>query len=75
MLNNCNPGCFGNGKNAYIDQNPADTPFTIPPSSVRSIGDTLNDAKLSWKYYDDQWDNYVPDPYQTQLRNEWSERE
>jgi phospholipase C len=64
LLNNYNPGYFGNGKDAYIDQNPANTPFTIPPSSVRSIGDALNDAKVTWKYYGDQWDNYVPDPYQ-----------
>ena len=34
LLNNYNPGWFGNGKNAYIDQNPANTPFTIPPSST-----------------------------------------
>jgi phospholipase C len=64
LLNNYNPGWFGNGKNAYIDQNPANTPFTIPPSSVRSIGDVLNDNSISWKYYGDQWNNYVPDPYQ-----------
>ena len=28
LLNNYNPGYFGNGKNAYTDQNPANTPFT-----------------------------------------------
>jgi phospholipase C len=64
LLNNYNPGWFGNGKNAYIDQNPANTPFTIPPSSVPSIGDSLLAANISWKYYGDQWNNYVPDPYQ-----------
>jgi phospholipase C len=64
LLNNYNPGWFGNGKNAYIDDNPANTPFTIPPSSVRSIGDNLTDHHVSWKYYGDQWNNYVPDPYQ-----------
>jgi phospholipase C len=64
LLNNYNPGWFGNGKNAYIDQNPANTPFTIPPSSVPSIGDSLNAHKISWKYYGDQWNNYVGDPYQ-----------
>jgi phospholipase C len=64
LLNNYNPGYFGNGKNAYIDQNPANTPFTIPPSSTRSIGDDLNDHHISWKYYGDQWNNYVNDPYQ-----------
>jgi phospholipase C len=64
LLNNYNPGWFGNGKNAYTDQNPANTPFTIPPSSTPSIGDTLNAHNISWKYYGDQWDNYVGDPYQ-----------
>jgi phospholipase C len=64
LLNNYNPGWFGNGKNAYIDQNPANTPFTIPPSSTPSIGDDLNAHNISWKYYGDQWNNYIPDPYQ-----------
>jgi phospholipase C len=64
LLNNYNPGYFGNGKNAYIDQNPANTPFTIPPSSTPSIGDNLNANGISWKYYGDQWNNYVPDQYQ-----------
>ncbi len=64
LLNNYNPGWFGNGNNAYIDTNPANTPFTIPPSSVPSIGDDLNAHGVSWKYYGDQWNNYVSDPYQ-----------
>jgi phospholipase C len=64
LLNNYNPGYFGNGKNAYIDQNPSNTPFTVPPSSTPSIGDDLNANGISWKYYGDQWNNYVPDPYQ-----------
>jgi phospholipase C len=63
LLNNYNPGYFGNGKNAYTDQNPANTPFTVPPSSTRGIGDTLNEHHVSWKYYGDQWNNYVNDPY------------
>jgi phospholipase C len=64
LLNNNNPGYFGNGKNAYTDTSPANTPFTIPPSSTPSIGDDLNAHQISWKYYGDQWNNYVPDPYQ-----------
>ena len=63
LLNNYNPGYFGNGNNAYTDQSPSNTPFTVPPSSTPSIGDDLNEAKVSWKYYGDQWNNYVPDPY------------
>src|ERR1700723_1145500 len=64
LLNNYNPGWFGNGKNASIDQNPSNTPFTIPPSSTPGIGDDLNNAKVSWKYYGDMWNNYVNDPYE-----------
>jgi phospholipase C len=64
LLNNYNPGWFGNGRNAFVDQNPANTPFTVPPSSTPSIGDDLNAHHVSWKYYGDQWNNYVNDPYQ-----------
>ncbi|MGB6678232.1 MAG: alkaline phosphatase family protein [Terriglobales bacterium] len=64
LLNNYNPGFFGNGKNAYIDHNVNNTPFTIPPSSTPSIGTDLNASGISWKYYGDHWNNYVPDPYQ-----------
>jgi phospholipase C len=64
LLNNYNPGYFGNGANAYTDTNANNTVFTIPPSSVPSIGDSLIAANISWKYYGDQWNNYVPDPYQ-----------
>ena len=64
LLNNYNPGYFGNGENAYTNHNPANTPFTVPPSSTPSIGDVMNAHQISWKYYGDQWNNYVPDPYQ-----------
>jgi phospholipase C len=64
LLNNYNPGYFGNGNNAYTDTNSNNTVFTIPPSSVRSIGDEMLAKNISWKYYGDQWNNYVPDPYQ-----------
>src|ERR1700678_423290 len=64
LLNNYNPGYFGNGNNAYTDTNANNTVFTIPPSAVPSIGDDLIKNNVSWKYYGDQWNNYVPDPYQ-----------
>jgi phospholipase C len=64
LLNNYNPGYFGNGNNASTDPSPDNTVFTIPPSSTRSIGDSLLANNISWKYYGDQWNNYVPDPYQ-----------
>jgi phospholipase C len=64
LLNNYNPGYFGNGNNAFTDTSADNTVFTIPPSSTRSIGDELLAHNISWKYYGDQWNNYVPDPYQ-----------
>jgi phospholipase C len=64
LLNNYNPGYFGDGSNAYTDTSANNTPFTIPPSSVPSIGDTMIAAGVSWKFYGEQWNNYVTDPYQ-----------
>ncbi|MBV8675366.1 MAG: phosphoesterase [Acidobacteriaceae bacterium] len=64
LLNNYNPGYFGDGSNAYTDTNPNNTVFTIPPSSVRSIGDEMLAKGISWKYYGDQWNNYLKDKYQ-----------
>jgi phospholipase C len=64
LLNNYNPGYFGDGSNAYTDLNPANTVFTIPPSSVPSIGDVMLKKGISWKYYGDQWNNYLTDKYQ-----------
>jgi phospholipase C len=68
LLNNYNPGYFGNGDNAFTDNNPLHNPFTIPPSSVPSIGDAMLAANVSWKYYGEQWNNYIPDPYQLNYR-------
>jgi phospholipase C len=50
------------------------TAFTIPPnrngngkdpSKTNSIGDTLNNAGISWKYYGDQLNVFHTDPHQT----------
>jgi len=49
----------GQGENAYTDRSESNTVFTIPPSSVRSIGDSLLAAHISWKYYGDQWNVYA----------------
>jgi len=63
LLNNYNPGYYGNGSNAYADiGNPNETVFTIPPSSVRDIGDELNENNISWAYYGDQWSAYLANP-------------
>jgi phospholipase C len=64
LLNNYNPGYFGDGSNAYLDTNSNNTPFTIPPVSQRSIADVLSGAGVTWKYYGDQWTPYLTDPYQ-----------
>ena len=64
LLNNYNPGVFPDGTNAYTDTNPANTPFTIPPTTQRSIGDVLLENNVSWKGYNDQWSAYLTDKYQ-----------
>jgi phospholipase C len=55
LLNNYNPGYYGDGT---VNT----STFTIPPSPVKTIGDTLNAANISWKYYGAGWDAYVADP-------------
>jgi len=64
LLNNYNPGYFGDGSNAYTDEFKYNTPFTIPPTSQHSIADVLIDAGVSWKSYNDQWTPYLSDKYQ-----------
>ena len=60
LLNNYNPGYYGNGTSAYADiGNPNETVFTIPPSPLRSIGDALNEKNVSWAYFGDQWNAYL----------------
>ena len=48
MLNNTNPGFLPNGQ---IDTAGIATGGSIPPSSVRTIGDALNDKSIPWAYY------------------------
>jgi phospholipase C len=64
LLNNYNPGYFGDGENAFTDTDKRNTVFTIPPVTTRSIADSLNEKKISWKYYGDDWNRYLKDPYQ-----------
>jgi phospholipase C len=63
LVNNYNPGYFGDGSNAYTDQNSNNTVFTIPPSSVRTVGDELSGKQISWAYFGDQFDLYLNDKY------------
>jgi phospholipase C len=59
ILNNYNPGYNGDGSSAL-----SNSPFTLPGSSVRHIGDALLEKNISWKYYGDGWNAYVTDPLQ-----------
>jgi phospholipase C len=54
LVNNYNPGYFGDGSNAYTDPNAANTVYTIPPSTVRTLGDLLIANRVSLAYYGDQ---------------------
>jgi phospholipase C len=60
LLNNYNPGHYGNGTVAFGDPN--GTPFTIPPSTLPTIGDTLMAANISFTYFGDGWNAYVANP-------------
>jgi phospholipase C len=60
ILNNYNPGYNGDGSSAL-----SNSPFTLPGSSVRHIGDALLEKNISWKYYGDGWNVYVTDPLQS----------
>jgi phospholipase C len=64
LLNNYNPGYFGDGSNAYTDRYVYNTAFTIPPTSLRSIADVMLENNVSWKSYNDQWNQYLTDKYQ-----------
>ncbi len=48
MFNNTNPGFLPNGT---IDTAGIASGGSIPPTSVRTIGDALNDRHISWAYY------------------------
>jgi phospholipase C len=64
LLNNYNPGYFGDGSNAYTNHAEQNTVFTIPPTKQRSIADVLLERNISWKYYGDQWNQYLTDKYE-----------
>ena len=64
LLNNYNPGYFGDGTDAFNNFNPSNTPFTIPGTNQPSIADQLLANGISWKYYGDQFNAYLNDPYQ-----------
>jgi phospholipase C len=64
LLNNYNPGYYGDGTSAYADiKNPLNTVFTIPPSSVPNIGDALLKKNITFAYFGDQFNAYLANPY------------
>ncbi|TKC85996.1 alkaline phosphatase family protein [Trinickia terrae] len=52
LLNNYNPGYNGDGS---VNT----SAFTIPPSPVKTIADTLLKSSISWKYYGEGWTTFV----------------
>jgi phospholipase C len=65
LLNNYNPGYTGTGQ--VIP--PSIAPFTIPPTSVRHIGDVLSEHQVSYTYFGEGWDVYQTDPYETKIND------
>ncbi|MDE3109147.1 MAG: phosphoesterase [Acidobacteriota bacterium] len=64
IVNNYNPGYFGDGSDAFTDYNSNNIPYTVPGTTQRSIADVLLAAGVSWATYFDQWNNYLTDKYQ-----------
>ncbi len=52
LLNNYNPGYNGDGSVNI-------SAFTIPPSQVKTIGDSLLARNISWRYYGEGWNSFV----------------
>jgi phospholipase C len=66
LVNNYNPGYAGDGS-LYS----ALSPFTIPPTSQKSIGDDLVANNVPFKYYGEDWDLFVTDPSESNSFNEY----
>jgi len=52
LLNNYNPGYNGDGS---VNT----SAFTIPPSTLKTIGDSLLAKNIPWKYYGEGWNSFV----------------
>jgi phospholipase C len=66
LVNNYNPGFSGDGTLASLL-----SPFTIPPTSQKSIGDDLVAHNVPFKYYGEDWDLYVTDPTESNSFDEY----
>ena len=71
LVNNYNPGYFGDGTNAFADKNPQNYVYTVPPSTVRTIGDLLLANQVSWAYFGDQFNEYLNDKYDVSPTDEY----
>ena len=58
LLNNYNPAYKADGTLVDVST----SPFTIPPTTVRSIGDAMLDKGVSFKYYGDGWNADLTSP-------------
>jgi phospholipase C len=56
LLNNYNPGFFGDGSVDTTDT------FAIPPVTTRSIGDALHADNVSVTWFGEGWDQYKANP-------------
>jgi phospholipase C len=56
MINNLSPGTLPNGN---IDASAILTGAKVPPSSLRTIGDALNEKNITWNYYGGGFDAAV----------------
>jgi phospholipase C len=59
LLNNYVPAFIGSGATDPINNGP----FTLPPViKQRHIGDTLSQAKVSWAYFGERWNDFKTAP-------------
>jgi phospholipase C len=59
LLNNYVPAFIGSGATDPINNGP----FTLPPvTKQRHIGDVLSDAKVSWAYFGERWNDFKTAP-------------
>ncbi len=61
IVNNYNPGYLGNGGLGSTT-----SAFTVPPSNLRGIADELLDRHISFRWYGEDWNQYVNDPTESQ---------
>lgn len=66
LVNNYNPGYNGDGTLASQL-----SPYTIPPTSQKSIGDDLVAHHIPFKYFGEDWDLYVTDPTESNTFDEY----